>query len=546
MNSAYTVIFILLIALGYWYSWKLSNKNAYTYAILALMLLGFALRLFTALDQYLHPWDERYHALVAKNLLHHFFTPTLYDNPALGYDYRSWTAGHFWLHKQPFTLWVMALSIKLFGANELAIRLPSILYTTIGIGLTYSITKYIFNQKTAFIAAFLYAINGLIIEISAGRVATDHVDVCFLFFIQLGIYFSVLSVQKKSFIYPFFIGCCMGIAILTKWLPALIILPVWAVLFYDGKTNRPKQLPNLNKNELHSHPNSLPPFLTHLGIILATALAVALPWQIYIYKQFPNEAHWEAAYNIKHFTQVLDKQGGQWYFFLDIIRINYGELIYLVLIWFGYSIFKNKPFDLKKISLIIWAFLPLLIFSLAKTKMQGYILFTAPCYFMMTAGLYELFGNFTPLKSNSILLNLQKRHTKLFTFSTKTIALLLLALPIRYSIERIKPFQPASNNALWTADLKKLNIDLHQGQNLRPHQEQLENPTQQGVLFNYKAPIEAMFYTDLTVYDELPDSTTIKNLIQQGKTIFVNIDGETPPSIKGVKGIRFLHLTPPN
>lgn len=69
-----------------------------------LMLCGFALRLYSSCDFYLHEWDERYHALVAKNLAGHLLLPTLYDNPVLPADYRDWTHSTVWLHKQPLSL----------------------------------------------------------------------------------------------------------------------------------------------------------------------------------------------------------------------------------------------------------------------------------------------------------------------------------------------------------------------------------------------------------------------------------------------------------
>ena len=61
-----------------------SSKTFNPKAVLWLILLGaFALHLWVSMDPYLHEWDERYHALVAKNLMPHPLKPTLYDNPVL-------------------------------------------------------------------------------------------------------------------------------------------------------------------------------------------------------------------------------------------------------------------------------------------------------------------------------------------------------------------------------------------------------------------------------------------------------------------------------
>jgi hypothetical protein len=118
-------------------------------ALALIVLGGLALRIQSGSDMFLHGWDERYHALVAKNLIKHPLVPTLYDDPALPYDYRSWDANHVWLHKQPVPLWAMALSMRTFGVNEIALRSPSILLSTLAIGLTYSIGSMLFTVRVA-------------------------------------------------------------------------------------------------------------------------------------------------------------------------------------------------------------------------------------------------------------------------------------------------------------------------------------------------------------------------------------------------------------
>ena len=55
------------------------------------------------------------------------FTPILRTQPVMPYNYQNWWDNHIWLHKQPVFLWQMALSIKIFGANEFAVRFPSAL-----------------------------------------------------------------------------------------------------------------------------------------------------------------------------------------------------------------------------------------------------------------------------------------------------------------------------------------------------------------------------------------------------------------------------------
>ncbi|HMG14269.1 MAG TPA: hypothetical protein VK590_02410 [Saprospiraceae bacterium] len=126
-NLIFGTITISFCSIVNFYSWRFAAKDNYKLALLLLIIAGLALRIYTATDLFLHDWDERYHALVAKNLIQHPLLPTLYDNPVLAYDYKSWSSNHIWLHKQPLPLWMMAFSMYLFGVNEIALRIPSII-----------------------------------------------------------------------------------------------------------------------------------------------------------------------------------------------------------------------------------------------------------------------------------------------------------------------------------------------------------------------------------------------------------------------------------
>lgn len=185
--------------------------------------------------------------------------------------------------------------------------------------------------------------------------------------------------------------------------------------------------------------------------------------------------------------------------------MNYGELIYLPLFWFLWNTFKNLK-NKKRISVSIWFLIPLIVFSLAKTKMQAYLLFTAPALFLMTSDFYFM------------LLDYKKGHKQKWFF--KLILILLIALPIRYGIERIKPFEYRDRNPQWITDLKKLNSEIYD----------------KGILFNFENPIEAMFYTDLTVYTEIPEKEIIIDLMNQGYTVIIN-DNNIPNQIAVMDGI---------
>lgn len=69
----------------------------------------------------------------------------IYDR---GYDY---------LDKPPFLFWVTSISIQAFGATNFAYRLPSILFAFLAIYATYRLTRRLYNEEIARIAALVLA-----------------------------------------------------------------------------------------------------------------------------------------------------------------------------------------------------------------------------------------------------------------------------------------------------------------------------------------------------------------------------------------------------
>src|SRR4030095_4606058 len=167
-------------------TWRLARAGRDTRALILLLAASLLLRMFAAGDLYLHEWDERYHMLVAKHLIQDPLRPVLYADPVLDYDYRNWTVNHVWLHKPPLALWLMALAMNIAGVNEVAARVPSLVLSTFGVYLTFLTGRVLFGPTVGLSAAALQGMNGLLLDLAAGRRASDHVDTTLLFFVLLG------------------------------------------------------------------------------------------------------------------------------------------------------------------------------------------------------------------------------------------------------------------------------------------------------------------------------------------------------------------------
>jgi len=494
-NLLFGIGVVLICTILFYYAFRHYQSQQYQKAVSLVLLAGLLLRIFTSFDLYLHEWDERYHALVAKNLIENPWKPMLYKHPILDFDYRNWTSNHIWLHKQPIPLYAMALSMYLFGANVLALRLPSIILSTLTIFITYKIGELLFNKKIGLFAAFLCSINGLIIELTAGRVATDHIDIFFLAFIAISVYFALRFSKERKVYLNVLCGIFIGAAILSKWLPALIVLPIWLLAVY--KENKGQHLFI---------------FTQSIKLLLVIALVVT-PWQIYIHSHFPMEASWEANYNRKHIFEVLGAHANPFYYHFDKMRIIFGELVYVPLLWLLWQTFRRKT-NFNLWILLLWIIVPYLFFSIAKTKMQAYTLFTAPAIFIMVA-IFIRFANVYKSKfAYPILIRL--------------LSIGLLILPIRYAFERIKPFEYRPRTKIWITEMKRLESTKSVGQQ---------------VIFNCKYPIATMFFTDMIAYDVVPEKSKLQELNDQGYSLFIDNAFEVAEEKQNLKLINYVQIT---
>ncbi|HEX8504344.1 MAG TPA: glycosyltransferase family 39 protein, partial [Hymenobacter sp.] len=178
---------VAVLGLGSGAAWL---RGRYGPALGLLMGAAFALRLLMAtLDPFLHDWDERFHALVAKHLIQHPLVPRLRDHAYLPYEYKNWSNNVVWLHKQPLFLWQMALSMRLFGVNEVALRVPTALLTSLLLYPVYRLGIRLFaDRDTAYLAAVLVAFAGFQLELVSGYAGMDQNDASFLVYVTASVW----------------------------------------------------------------------------------------------------------------------------------------------------------------------------------------------------------------------------------------------------------------------------------------------------------------------------------------------------------------------
>ena len=304
----------------------------------------------------------------------------------------------------------MAVSMSCFGFNEIALRLPSIVLSTLAIGITYLIGREIGGARIGLIAAFLHAVNGFLIELASGRIPVDHIDTLFIVLIEVGVLLAIRSRQWNPWRGAVAVGLVTGLAALTKSPISLMLIILWIPLILTRSSRGYSAV------------------VGPATVAVSVAAVVYLPWHVYIGYAFPAEAAWEWSYNVRHFTEVIDGHGGGPFYYVWRIPRFFGELSYLSIGWFLYRLWGRRP-DRTRIALALWLAIPYGFFSFAETKGSAYVMIAAPAVFIM------------------IMLALHWWHLTEVVSATRgwrrwsgaVTMVLLLALPARFCLERVKP-----------------------------------------------------------------------------------------------------------
>ncbi|MBU6157954.1 MAG: glycosyltransferase family 39 protein [Bacteroidetes bacterium] len=126
-----------------------------------------------------------------------------------------WSEVH---RKPPLHFWNIAISYKLFGINEFAVRFPSALFVLLTLILVFFGTRKILGERESFISIIVISTSFLVMSLAKVSVT----DATLLFFTTLCAIsiLHVLLYRTKKWIFLFWIGFSM--ALLTKGPPVIL------------------------------------------------------------------------------------------------------------------------------------------------------------------------------------------------------------------------------------------------------------------------------------------------------------------------------------
>ncbi|HEX9615732.1 MAG TPA: glycosyltransferase family 39 protein, partial [Bacteroidota bacterium] len=198
----------------------------------------------------LQAWDEALYTVRAQGILK--FGGWI-DQSAFAIDglYSS-------LHP-PLQVWLTVGLFSLLDVNEYSARILSALAGAATLFVVAALGKRLANSTTGLVAALLFGLNPFVTFFAR----QGQFDSLLVFFLTLSAYYYIRSTEDISFRWPVLAGFALGAALMTKLFVALgLPLAVIAFLF-------------MRKRPLGTV------VLKQLGVSLAVAGLVALPWHAY-------------------------------------------------------------------------------------------------------------------------------------------------------------------------------------------------------------------------------------------------------------------------
>ncbi len=303
--------------------------------------------------------DEPRYAQVAREMLarHDWITPTLSGKP--------------WLEKPPLYYWQAILAYSILGVNDWAARLPSAVDATLMV-----IAIYLFLRR--FRPGF--QLDGALMAASAAgvvafaRAASTDMPLASMFTIAMLAWYAWYESESRGYLAVFY--CFLALGMLAKgpvapFLGAIVIV-IFATARRDyGLIGKTLWLP---------------------GVLLFCA--VTLPWHVAV--QIKNPEFFRVfilQHNLARFGTNLYHHPEPFWYFVPVVLLGLipwtvfmaASFVETVRAWWADRRRMLSSEGALNVFLVIWLVVPVVFFSLSKSKLPGYIVPALPAGTMLLA-----------------------------------------------------------------------------------------------------------------------------------------------------------------
>lgn len=306
--------------------------------------------------------DEPRYAQIAREMYnrHDWIVPTLNGQP--------------WLEKPVFLYWKIWNSYEIFGVQDWAARIPAAAHASVLVLVAFFFMRR-FRPGSETIAAMITASSAAVIAF--GRGASTDMPLSALFAMAMLAWWAWHATGRKLWLALFY--ALLGFGALTKGpvAPALAILIVAAYAFL----RRDKKI-----------------FLRSLwwpGFLLF--FAIALPWYIAVQIKVPQFFRtFFIEHNLERFGTNLYQHSQPFWYYIPVFLLSMVPWIVFTIMAIVESSrisirrFRapdpvNEKDDGLSLFLLMWIVIPIVFFSVSRSKLPGYLLPAIPAAAILTA-----------------------------------------------------------------------------------------------------------------------------------------------------------------
>jgi 4-amino-4-deoxy-L-arabinose transferase-like glycosyltransferase len=129
--------------------------------------------------------------------------------------------------KTPASLWVMALSVRVFGLSSWSILVPQALCGVAAVGVLYATVRRWFGVGAGLLAGAVMSLT----PVAVLMFRFNNPDALLVLVLVIGAYATVRAVETASTRWLALAGVLVGLGFLTKMLQALLVVPAFALTY---------------------------------------------------------------------------------------------------------------------------------------------------------------------------------------------------------------------------------------------------------------------------------------------------------------------------
>jgi 4-amino-4-deoxy-L-arabinose transferase-like glycosyltransferase len=129
--------------------------------------------------------------------------------------------------KPPASLWVMALSGRIFGFSSASMLIPQALEGVAAVGLLYAAVKRWFGAGTGLLAGAVFALT----PVAALMFRFNNPDALLVLLLVAAAYCLVRAIERAGTRWVLAAGTMIGFAFLAKMMQAFLVLPAFALVY---------------------------------------------------------------------------------------------------------------------------------------------------------------------------------------------------------------------------------------------------------------------------------------------------------------------------